>query len=154
MMQVADSGLFTARVVRGGYTHWLGPEFVRELRQFTGKVSADSINCVVNTKSETGLAFEHFLRIQKELTTLMSRHMVEGQNEDEFIETVKRLENVHIVTKTENTKLRTKECSGDYIKAGIDLVDWKDVPEEAQLILWKKIRGKVANSEDFRVAPK
>ena len=67
MMQVARTGFFTARAVRGGYTHWLGPEFAKEIREFSGLVSKSAID----NGSETGLVLEHFLRIQTTLTSFI-----------------------------------------------------------------------------------
>lgn len=145
MMQVARTNLFTARAVRGGYTHWLGPELSKEIREFSGLVSKSAIE----NGEVRGLVLEHFLRIQTSLTQLINRHMAEGENVSEFIAEVKRLEKVHIVTKKENDTLRKNEYSGNYKKAGIEMVEWCDIPDSAKFFLRKKIRGKVANASDF-----
>ena len=145
MFQVADTEQFTARAVRGGYTHWLGPEFSKEIREFTGLVSRSAIE----NGEERGLVLEHFLRIQTSLTKLIGKHMSEGENVSEFISEVKRLEKVHIVTKRENDVLRKKVYSGDYEKAGIEMVAWENIPEHAKSFLRRKIRGKVANADSF-----
>lgn len=145
MMQVARTGQFTARAVRGGYTHWFGPELRKEVCEFTGMVSRKAIE----NDSEVGLVLEHYMRIQTTLTGLIDKHMMDGEDVDEFIREVKRMEKVNIVTKAENDLLRKKVFSGDYEKAGIEMIPWKDVPEQAKVFLRKKIRGHVANAGDF-----
>ena len=145
MMQVARTGFFTARAVRGGYTHWLGPEFAKEIREFSGLVSRSALE----NGSETGLVLEHFLRIQTTLTSLIEKHMNEGENVVEFIREIKRLEKVNIVTKQENDLLRTKKYSGSYEKAGVEMVSWEKVPESSKYFLRKKIRGKVVNADKY-----
>jgi hypothetical protein len=79
----------------------------------------------------------------------MERHILEGENVAEFINEVKRLERVHIVTKKENVLLRTNMYAGNYELAGIELVPWEHVPESSKVFLRNKIRGKVANADRF-----
>lgn len=145
MMQAARTGIFIARAVRGGYTHWLGPEFAKEIREFSGFVSKSAIN----NGSETGLVLEHFLRIQTTLTSLIEKHMNEGEDVFEFIREIKRLEKVNIVTRKENNLLRTKNISGSYEKADVVLVPWENVPESSKIFLRKKLRGKVVNADKY-----
>lgn len=145
MMKAAGCGFLNARGVRTGYTHWLGPELSKEIQMFSGYVSQKAIQ----NNTEVGLVLEHFLRIQTELTSLMKKHIEHGENLREFIDEIKRLEKVHIVTKDENNILRKKDISGDYEKAGITLVHWDQVPSESKLFLKKKLNGKVANSSSF-----
>jgi len=147
IMMSARSGLLNARGVRTGYTHWLGPELSKEIRAFSGYVSENAIN----NGSKIGLVLEHYLRIQTELTSLIKKHMTQGENKSEFISEVKRLEQVHIVTKEENTTLRRKEISGDYKKAGIQLVYWENIPVQSRTFLKKKLSGKVSNLNEFTV---
>lgn len=145
IMMTARKGLLNPRGVRTGYTHWLGPELAKEVRVFTGYVSENAIQ----NETHIGLVLEHYLRIQTELTSLITRHFEFGENVEEFVNEVKRLEQVHIVTKEENTILRKKVNSGSYEKAGIKLIHWRDIPSQSRLFLRKKIMGKVANAEDF-----
>lgn len=145
IMTSARTGLLNPRGVRTGYTHWLGPELAKEVRIFTGYVSE---NAIING-THIGLVLEHFLRIQTELTSLISKHFEYGEDAEEFVAEVKRLEQVHIVTKEENTNLRKKVNSGSYEKAGIKLVHWPDIPEESRLFLRRKIMSKVANFREF-----
>ena len=145
IMMTARKGLLNPRGVRTGYTHWLGPELVKEVRLFTGYVSENAIQ----NKTHIGLVLEHFLRIQTGLTSLINKHFESGENAEEFVSEVKRLEQVHIVTKEENTTLRKKVNSGSYEKAGIKLIHWSDVPMESRLFLRKKLMGKVANAKEF-----
>jgi hypothetical protein len=105
----------------------------------------------VNNGTDTGLVLEHYQRMQKQLTALIKKHMTKGKNEAEFIRKVKRLERVRIVTKEENNLLKRKEFDGDYKKAGIKLVPWEDIPEPDRRFLRKKIRGKVANYDEFGI---
>ena len=145
IMLSARSGLLNARGVRTGYTHWLGPELSKEVRFFTGYVSENALNKGTNI----GLVLEHYLGIQRELTSLIKKHMEGGENTAEFITVVKHLEQVHIVTKEENTTLRRKEISGSYEKAGIPLIHWQEIPFKSRMFLRRKLIGKVANADEF-----
>ncbi|NTU52700.1 MAG: hypothetical protein HGA97_03165 [Chlorobiaceae bacterium] len=139
--------LFNARGFRTGYTHWLGTELSKEVCVFSGLVSESSIK----NGTDTGLVLEHYLRIQKELTSLIQKHIKSGENKDEFIAEIRRFEQVHIVTKAENTTLRMKDIAGDYEKVGICLVHWSDIPSDSSWLLRKKLLGKVANASKFVV---
>jgi hypothetical protein len=149
-MTTVRCGLLNARGARTGYTHWLAPELAREVRTFSGLVSENAINHGTNI----GLVLEHHLRIQTELTSLIQKHINTGENNAEFISEVKRLEQVHIVTKEENITLRCKEISGDYSKAGICLIHWKDIPTESRVFLRKKLTGKISNIDEFTIKQK
>ena len=87
IMISARKGLLNARGVRTGYTHWLGPELSKEVRFFSGYVSQSA----VSNETHVGLVLEHFLRIQKELTALINKHVEYGENCEEFVSEVKRL---------------------------------------------------------------
>lgn len=145
IMQAARAKLLNARGVRTGYTHWLGPELKKEVRIFSGYVSQQAIE----NGTHIGLVLEHFLRIQTELTSLIAKHLETGENPEEFVKEVRRLEQVHIVTKDENTTLRRKDISGSYEKAGIELIHWSNVPPESIGFLKKKLQGAVANAQEF-----
>jgi len=136
---------FNARGVRTGYTHWLGRELSKEVCIFSGFVSESSIK----NGTDTGLVLEHYLRMQKELTSLIQKHIKSGENKSEFIAEIRRLEQVHIVTKAENTTLRRNDIAGDYEKAGIGLVHWRDIPSDSRRFLRKKLVNKVANASQF-----
>ncbi|SOC08705.1 hypothetical protein SAMN05877962_10978 [Alloalcanivorax xenomutans] len=111
---------------------------------FTGCVSKKA------SVFEEELRLEHFLRIQTTLTKLVERHLRDDYlNAREFIETIKRCEQVHIVTRTEN--YAAMKAKGDYQDAGIELVDWSSLDYETQSKLWKKmLRGKVANHDEYQ----
>lgn len=145
IMLTARKGLLNARGVRTGYTHWLGPELAKEVRTFSGYVSEKARNHGTNV----GLVLEHYLRIQTELTSLIKRHMRDGEDVSDFVSEVKRLEQVHIVTKEENTKLRRKEFSGSYDKAGVHLIHWNELNPTSRAFLKKKLAGKVSNASVF-----
>jgi len=145
IMQAARAQLLNARGVRTGYTHWLGPELKKEVRIFSGYVSQRAID----NGTHIGLVLEHYLRIQTELTALIAKHLEAGENSEEFVNEVKRLEQVHIVTKEENTMLRRKAISGNYEKAGIELIPWSNVPAESLGFLRRKLQGAVANAQEF-----
>jgi len=147
IMIPARNGLLNARGVRTGYTHWLGPELKKEIRMFSGYVSENAMN----NGTDVGLAIEHYLRIQAGLTSLIKKHMVSGEDKAEFIQEVKRLEQIHIVTGKENSNLRKKEISGDYEKAGIRLIHWDEVPSESRMFLRKKLMKNVANADQYPV---
>lgn len=94
IMQAARAQLLNARGVRTGYTHWLGPELKQEVRIFSGYVSQRALE----NGTHIGLVLEHYLCIQTELTALISRLLAAGENSEEFVNEVKRLEQVHIVS--------------------------------------------------------
>ena len=144
-MMSSRHGLLNARGVRTGYTHWLGPELSKEVRMFSGYVSKNAMNNGTNI----GLVLEHFLRIQTELTSLIGKHIEYGEDKIEFINEIKRLEQVHIVTKEENTKLRRKKFTGDYERAGVFLIHWDNIPSENRVFLRKKLMGNVANVNKY-----
>lgn len=145
IMTTVRCGLLNARGARTGYTHWLGAELSREVRTFSGFVSKGAINHGIST----GLVLEHYLRIQTELTSLIQKHIDNGENKTEFVSEVNRLEQVHIVTKGEDIILRRKEISGDYSKAGITLVHWGDIPSGSRVFLRRKLVGKISNIDEF-----
>jgi hypothetical protein len=143
------SGFLNARGVRGGYTHWIGPEISRDIRIFTGDVSQAAIQLVIEHKSHVGLVLEHHKRMQTQMTSLIKKHMKEGEDLAEFIHVVKELESVNIVTRQENDQLRKKTNDGIYGSAGINLINWKDIPKESKVFLRRKLRGKVVNADQF-----
>jgi hypothetical protein len=143
MMYAAKSGAFNSTAVRGIYTHVIGPTLRRRICMFTGKVSRAAL---ANLGGE--LVLEHFHRIQHELTKLVGRHIVEGENCQEFIDAIYLMEKVHIVTKRENyDALKAKGC---YTTANIELVDWNELSPETKGFLRKRmLSSRVANIADF-----
>lgn len=135
----------TASVARSWYTHATSERLKKYVRMFTGQVS---IQAAKNLDSD--LRLEHYLRIQTTLTQLVKRHLDSDLNDpSDFINTILRCEQVHIVTKSENYD--AMKAKGDYTAAGIELVSWGDIGLEQQQVLWgKMLRGKVANHGDFR----
>jgi len=87
---------------------------------------------------------ERFMRIQTTLSLLVERHRTnQVDDREEFLSTLLKFEQVHIVTRSENcAAMRAK---GDYALAGIHLL-WADVPAVRQRVLWNTLRGKVANA--------
>jgi len=134
----------TPSVARSWYTHATVERLKKRVRMFTGRISKRA-SCF-----EEVLRLEHFLRIQTTLTQLVKRHLTDDYRDaQEFIETVKCCEQVHIVTRSEN--YAAMKAKGDYQDAGIQLVDWSSLDYETQSKLWKKmLRGKVANHDEYR----
>lgn len=133
----------TPSVARSWYTHATVERLKKHIRMFTGCVSKRAVDL------EEELRLEHFLRIQTTLTQLVEKHLTQDiRDAQEFIETITRCEQVHIVTRDENyAAMKTK---GDYGAAGIELVDWSTLSYEKQLRLWKRmLQGKVANYRDY-----
>lgn len=148
VMWLAERPNIRPAAARAWYTHIVHPIVRRELRLFTGKVSQKAV-----TDETAPLRLEHFKRIQTTLTQLVDRHTRQGiRDADEFIATVIEFEQVHIVTAPENyAAMRAK---GDYERAQIKLVAWKDIPPDRRRVLWKKmLKGKVANALDYAVEP-
>ena len=143
MMYAAKSGVFNPTAVRGIYTHVIGPSLKRRICMFTGKVSRAAL---ANLEGE--LVLEHYHRIQHELTKLVGRHMVEGENCQEFIDSIYLMEKVHIVTKRENyDAMKAKGC---YTAANIELLDWSELSPEVKGFLRKRmLSSRVANISDF-----
>lgn len=133
----------TPSVARSWYTHATAERLKKHVRMFTGRVSKRA------SEFEEELRLEHFLRIQTTLTQLVEKHLAQNiRDAQEFVETIMRCEQVHIVTKAENYAAMT--AKGDYGAAGIDLVDWSSLSYEKQLKLWQRmLRGKVANYRDY-----
>lgn len=129
----------TAGRARGWYTHIMAESVKRRLRKFTGSVSVAAAS-----SSGDPLRLEHYLRIQTALTDLVTRHQ-EQPSLTEFLETLVAYERVHIVTVAENyAAMRAK---GDYALAGIQLIAWKQLPENRRAELWRTmLRGRVANA--------
>ncbi|MDR5785285.1 hypothetical protein P9281_01765 [Caballeronia sp. LP003] len=88
--------------------------------------------------------------LQHKLTLLVADHMKKGPDVAGFIETVRRMEQVHIVTFEENYAAhRAKGC---YDTAGIELLDWLDLPENVRRTLYRrKPHGAVSNAKQFAV---
>ncbi|OJF68495.1 hypothetical protein BK026_06665 [Alteromonas sp. V450] len=146
IMQTVRVGLLNARGARTGYTHWFARELSKDVRYFSGYVS----EAAVAHGQTVGLVLEHPHRIQTTLTQLISKHIEQGENVEEFVSEVKRLEKVHIVVKSENDLLKRKDISGDYSKAGIKLLYWNEIPHPNRRHLLKKLSGNIANIDDFK----
>ena len=135
----------TPSCARAWYTHTMSERVKRRVRLFSGKVSKRAI-----AQRDGPLRLEHFLRIQTTLTKLVERHRNEQFNDpDDFVKTVIKCEQVHIVALPEN--YAAMQAKGDYPKAGITLVTWKQIDPTRRAELWKRmLRGKVANAEAFK----
>lgn len=144
IMWLAARPKVTPSVARSWYTHATAERLKKRVRMFTGYVSERA------SSFEEELRLEHFLRIQTTLTQLVEKHLKEDvRNAKEFIDTIKRCEQVHIVTRSEN--YAAMKAKGSYQDAGIKLVAWSSLAHDTQLELWQKmLRGKVANHDDYR----
>ncbi|SPB14311.1 hypothetical protein NOV72_01561 [Caballeronia novacaledonica] len=145
MMHAAGTGLFNATKARAIYSHVMASKLKMQLRTFTGKVSRAAA-----ADPEAKLILEHFHRIQHRLTLLVADHMKSGPDVAAFIEAVRRMEQVHIVTFEENYAAhRAKGC---YDAAGIELLDWVDLPEDVRRTLYnRKLKGSVSNAKQYAV---
>lgn len=134
----------TPSVARDWYTHATVERLKKRVRMFTGCVSERASNF------EEELRLEHFFRLQTKLTQLVENHMREDfRDAQEFIDTIKRCEQVHIVTRSEN--YAAMKAKGSYQDACIKLVDWSSLGYSTQLKLWNKmLRGKVANHGEYQ----
>jgi len=140
IMWLARQPGVTPSKARAWYTHVVSSP--RDVCRFTGKVSKKAL------KEGATLRLEHFNRLQQSLTSLVKRHLKEGDDFKEFLKEIRRCEKVHIVTFEENNE--AMKAKGDYMKAGIELMDWKDIPQKKRSYLWEnKLRGKVSNSNEF-----
>jgi hypothetical protein len=128
---------------RAWYTHIMAESVKRRVRRFTGQVSRAAVT------GEESLMLEHFMRIQTNLSSLVERHLAaDTPNAEEFVQLVVECEQVHIVSRSEN--YATMRAKGDYVVAGIELMDWSTVAPERQATLWRTmLRGRVANALGF-----
>jgi hypothetical protein len=115
-----------------------------KIRMFSGRVSRAAL-LDINGR----LCLEHYNKLSESLTILLTRHITEQINDPkEFIKLIEQCELVNITTDTENHKIQA--AKGDYAAAGIQLVEWQDIPPAEQFILWRaRLRGKVANSDKY-----
>ena len=134
-------------MARAWYTHVCAPHLARRVRMFSGQISS-----LAAELPEETLRLEHHHRIQRTLTSLVARHIAEDLFDPaEFIQTVIRCENVHIVTFRENYDVL--KAKGDYISAGVNLVSWQSIRSETRELLWNKmLKGRVANALEFKPA--
>jgi len=119
---------------RAWYTHIASFRLRRYLRRFSGQVSRRAL--------EPGavLRLEHFKRLQTTLTKLVAEHVKRGiPDPQEFVRIVTECEQVHIVTFLENYEAR--KAGGDYLKAGILLLDWKDVARTYNALSGRNAEG-------------
>jgi len=144
IMWLAQRPNIKPAAARAWYTHIAHLGVRRDIRRFTGKVSREAA-----ADDASALRLEHFKRIQTTLTQLVAKHIESGAHDcTEFINIVIDFEQVHIVTSSEN--YAAMKAKGDYAIAGIDLLDWSELPTERRRVLWKKVlNGKVSNSRDF-----
>ena len=129
---------------RAWYTHIMAEAVKRQVRRFTGEVSASAL-----ASTTEPLMLEHFKRIQKTLSALVQTHCEANLSDaEEFVRILIEYEQVHIVTRSENyAAMRAK---GNYDAAGIKLVTWASLPAERQRDLWQTmLRGRVANAHEY-----
>jgi hypothetical protein len=119
-----------------------------QLRRFTGLVSKEA----ATSAPVDDLHHEHHLRIRKNISDLVFRHINGPHDSADFIDAIARLESVNLVTAAENGRLRNH--GGDYVRAAVELVPWDILLVTRRQEIWvKKIRRKVANAEDFYPGP-
>jgi len=143
-MWLANRPNVTPGRARAWYTHIMAEAVKRQLRRFTGKVSAAAAE-----RTTEALMLEHFKRIQTTLSALVQSHRTANLSDaEEFVRVLIEYEQVHIVTRSENyAAMRAK---GDYEAAGISLVPWESLPAQRQNELWRSmLRGKVANAHEY-----
>jgi hypothetical protein len=143
IMWLARRSNIRPSVARGWYTHARSGRLKRHVRLFTGKVSKEAL------KDGAILRLEHFKRMQTTLTQLVAKHLkLELNDPKEFVRVVLDCEQVHLVTFKENyAALKNKS---DYVLAGIDLIDWREIsPEKQTFLWWRVLRGNVANADTF-----
>lgn len=135
----------TSSVARSWYTHACSERLKKHIRRFSGFISEAAA-----TDKSPDLRLEHHLRMQTVLTQLVEHHHRDQiRDPEEFISTICRYEEVHIVTKDENyAAMRAK---GDYDLAEIQLLAWDTLTSERRFDLWKRmLRGRVSNHLEFR----
>jgi hypothetical protein len=114
----------TPSMARAWFTHVAAERYKRQIRQFTGKVSKNAVR-----DPEATLRLEHQARIQSKLTTLVETHLkYKRPRPRAFVRFVLEAEKVHIVTFEEN--YLAMQNDGNYRRAGIKLVAWRDVPKK------------------------
>jgi len=144
IMWLARCKNVTPSQARAWYTHVMAEKVKRRVRQFTGKVSKTASESV-----SAPLRLEHYQRMQTKLTDLVEKN-IKNPDTCDFIQTLLKLERVHIVTLEEN--YLAMRAGGDYKKAGIVLVPWNTLEPERQTQLWKKmLRGKVSNANNYKL---
>jgi hypothetical protein len=144
VMWLAERPNTTAAAARSWYTHVASVRLRRQVRRFTGEVS----EAAARSDENAPLQLEHPECIQTKLTQLVARHKAATSDVEEFIRIIIECEKVRIVTTKENYDLR--KASGDYVRAGIRLVLWQDIPVERRRVLWRKLlNGRVSNDADF-----
>jgi hypothetical protein len=120
----------------------------RCIRQFSGMVSERAASAAAGEP----LILEHYGRMHASISDLIKSHIAEGRSApEEFVQTVLRVERVHIVIQRENVDARLAQ--GDYAVAGIQLLSWDALPAERQKSLWQTmLQGKVANAKAFAIS--
>jgi hypothetical protein len=144
VMWLARRRNVTASAARAWYTHIRSGRIARRLRQFSGKVSRAAAE-----REGATLRLEHYKRMQTTLTSLVTRHKPRKKpNPEEFVRALLECERVHIVTFEEN--YAAMRAGGNYRKAKIELLRWRDLPPARQASLWKTmLRGRVANAKAY-----
>jgi hypothetical protein len=144
VMWLAAREYVTPSMARAWYTHVCAGKYSRRIRHFSGKVSEKAAK-----NARAVLRLEHHSRIQTTLTQLVAAHLRRRRPRPaEFIRTLLKCENVHIVTFSENYD--ALKSAGSYRRAGIKLVAWNRLPEARRRALWTKmLKGRVANAAMF-----
>jgi hypothetical protein len=154
VMYLAGRPNVSPSLARCWYTHiWRSRDNKKKRRQplrlisnFTGYVSKAA------AESESArLSHEHYRQRDTKLTELVKRHLhlkASERDPEEFIRGLQDWEHVHIVTRKENEA--AKAWNGDYKLAGIELLHWSELRPERRKTIWQeKLRGQVANANDY-----
>lgn len=144
MMLAARPGT-TPAAARTWWTSAKGVGLARKVRRFTGLISIGAAQAAPGAR----LVLEHFERLSREITALVSRHLLQGHNADEFLALIERCERVHLVLESENQALA--RLNGDYVAAGIELArfDTLSVERRAFLLAGPLAGGRICNRDEF-----
>ncbi|WNL48368.1 hypothetical protein RKE25_22815 (plasmid) [Dyella sp. BiH032] len=145
MLWLAGRPGITPSMARAWYTHIVSNRLARQIRFFTGEVSRSAL-----ADPRQRLTLEHFKRLQTRLTALVEGDLAGPRDAEAFIRVLRDLEQVRITTLSEN--YAAMKANGDYDVAGIDLVQWDEIPEDVRRVLWERVlNGKVMNYEAYAV---
>lgn len=149
LMWLAKRPNVTPQRARAWYTAVIAEQLRTAVRRFTGKVSRAAL-----ADLDQPLVLEHYNRLASSISELLKEHTAQGiSNPAAFLELIEACERVNITTKDENAA--AQKAKGDYEKAGIELVEWRELSYEARAFLWSKmLKGKVSNAAAFDPQPR
>lgn len=148
MIWLANRPHVTEAKARAWYSAIWAEALKTKVRIFSGKVSEAALRDI-----DGKLCLEHYSKLSENLTKLVARHIQTNIcNSGEFLELIEQCEKVNITTSEENRIIQT--AHGDYNSAGVQLVNWQNIPLESQRKLWNNwLYRKVANASEYRPDP-